>query len=104
MSRSVRRSKAEARLAQLETEFVQRLTAALREYAAGRWGLFGQNNDLLSVKSPAVDLIALGEDIGGVRAELGLRESFMPFERFVLYREMRGPNTPGEPKAGSGSA
>ncbi len=98
MSRSSRQSKAEARLTQLETEFVQKLTAALRDCAKGRWGLFGQNDHLLRLKSPAPEFIALGEAIRGLRAELGFSEPFALYERFLHYRAMRGANVPGEPK------
>jgi hypothetical protein len=98
MSRSSRQRKAEARLAQYETEFVRKLTAALRDCAAGKWGLFGQNDHLLNVKSPAAELVALGENIREVRAELGFPELLTPYEHFLRYRAMREPNTPGEPK------
>lgn len=76
MSRSSRRTQAEVRLAQLEAEFVGRLMPALRDCATGRWGLFGRNDDLLHVGSRAQELVALGDEICGLRAELGLADPF----------------------------
>ena len=98
MSRSSRQSKSECRLAQLETEFVEKLVTALRECAAGRWGVFGQNDRVFSVRSSGPELVALGEKIRELRAELGRLEVFEPYQRFLHYRAMRGPNIPGEPK------
>ena len=46
MSRMLRLEKAESQLRILEAQFLADLTAALRECAAGKWGMFGQNDHL----------------------------------------------------------
>jgi hypothetical protein len=106
VSRAARRQKLEAQLRSLEEQFSSDLVAALRECAAGTWGLFGQN-DALAVEMPllrsaymktAEALIHDGEEIEELRRELGFNEAFNPYKRFVEFRKMRGSNVPGEPK------
>src|SRR4051794_27046656 len=43
MSKAARTRKEEMKLEVLESEFKQRLVSALRDCAAGTWGLFGRN-------------------------------------------------------------
>jgi hypothetical protein len=100
MSRSTRRQKQEAQLRSPEDQFSTNLIAALRECAAGTWGLFGRNELLVGMsRSKNVDrLMEDGEEIERLRVELGLTEPFQPFKRFLEFRKMQSPNTLGEPK------
>ena len=91
MSKASRHSKSEARLAQLETEFVEKLVIALRECEAGRWGLFGQNDQVFSVRGGGPKSVNCVPNSASFRVST-------PYQRFLHYRAMRGPNTPGEPK------
>ena len=52
MSRSGRRQKSEAQLRTLEDQFSTDLVAALKECAAGRWGLFSVRNDAVIERQP----------------------------------------------------
>jgi hypothetical protein len=61
-------------------------------------GLFGQNDHVLKLESPADELTAMGESIRELRTQLGISEAFQMHERFLHYRSLRGPNVPGEPK------
>ncbi len=108
MSQSARRGKLEAQLRTLEEGFTADLISELRECAAGRWGLFGQNDSVIerqpkplrdSLRSrSAARLIEDGEAIRRLRDELGYTEPFSLFERYLHYRQMRSANSPGEPK------
>src|ERR1017187_6541542 len=106
MSRVSKREKAETQLRILEEQFSNDLIVALRECAAGKWGIFGQNDHLAS-DSPLLasaytatgeKLIEQGKEITEMRHELGYAEPFFLFERYRHYREMRSANLPGEPK------
>ena len=108
MSRSARHQKFEAQLRTLEQQFSTDLIKALRDCAAGKWGMFGRYDAALESEHPylrdrlkskvAENLIAQGEEIVRLRQELGYVEPFSPFERYLHYRQMRSANTPGEPK------
>lgn len=106
MSRSGRREKAEAQLRSLEEQFSSDLIAALRGCAAGKWGMFGQNDHLAaempllrSVYTKAAEtLIEQGEQITSLRRSLGYTDSFPLFEQYLQYRQMQSANTAGEPK------
>ena len=58
----------------------------------------GQNDHLINVEGTADTLTRLGESIRGLRSQLGMVEEFQPYDRFLHYRSLRGPNVPGEPK------
>jgi hypothetical protein len=106
MSRSARRQKQELTLRTLEEQFSRNLAAALRDCAAGVWGMFGRNDTVIEkhplremLKSKAAErLLEEGETVERLRQELGFTEPFQPFKRFLEYRQMQGSNTPGEPK------
>jgi hypothetical protein len=98
MSRESRQHKLEQRLEQLEGDYTRILTAALDECRRGRWGLFGKNDHLLKLESPADKLTGMGESIRELRRQLGIAQAFPAHERFLHYRSFRGPNVPGEPK------
>jgi len=57
MSRESRQHKLKRRLEQLEGDYARILAVALDECRRGRWGLFGQNDHLLKVDSPADKLL-----------------------------------------------
>jgi len=93
----------------METEFIAHLVLELGRYAAGKWGLFGRNGNLLQETaspmlnrrlrySPAQRLIKLGQEIIVVRQELCNPEEFEPYACYLEYRSLRSSNTPGEPK------
>ena len=47
MSRSTRRQRSESQLRTLEQQFSTDLITALRDCVAGKWGMFGQNDEAL---------------------------------------------------------
>ena len=85
MSRASRQQKAEAVLKSLEDQFSADLVAELKRCAAGSWGLFGQNPHTVNM---AEALIEQGEAIANMRQELGFTEPYLPFSRFLEYRQM----------------
>lgn len=106
MNRTSRRDRAELQLRAFEEQFLNDLVAALRRCAAGKWGMFGQNDHLASESSllesvytaTAGKLMNKGQEITQMRRKLGYNEPFPPFERYLHYREMQSANSPGEPK------
>jgi hypothetical protein len=100
MSRAARRQKSEAQLRSLEEQFSSDLIAALRECAAGTWGLFGTNDLVIEMSRPKIvdKLVEDADEIEALRRELGFTEPFYPCQRFLEFRQMRGSNVPGEPK------
>src|SRR5262245_26564916 len=86
----------ERKLRLLEDEFRDRLVAALRCCAGGRWGLFGRNEHF--APPDADPLLALGEQIQRIRDKLGIAEPFTPYARLQQLRRRGGANEPGEPK------
>ncbi|HEX3742881.1 MAG TPA: hypothetical protein VHW09_03090 [Bryobacteraceae bacterium] len=84
------------------------LIAALRECAAGKWGMFGRNDAVIERQPEPVRemlrsgvgerLLEAGGNVRGLRRELGYSEPFKPFERYLEYRQMWSANSPGEPK------
>ena len=88
------------RLTQLEAEYRSLLVGALRECAAGYWGLFGHNEHLSPrAKAPKVveELADLAHVIDSVRLRLG-QEPFPLHEQFQASRGRAGANSVGEPK------
>lgn len=90
----------QSRLDDMEAEFEQSLITVLKECAAGRWGLFGQNEHLEERRylhwPAADDLRRRAQQIHILRTELGRPNSVV--ERFLHYCSSRGANVPGEPK------
>ena len=88
------------RLDGLESEFRSLLPPVLRECAAGRWGLFGQNDGYDGSKylfwSEAELLKSMAIEIRSIRQDFG--ESNPDVERFLHYCSLRGSNLPGEPR------
>jgi hypothetical protein len=91
-------------LADLEDEFQTLLLACLRQCAAGRYGLFGQNDHLdpdgrYWSWPEAQRLKVLSEEIQSIRSEFG-----QPNDTVEYFRELcslKGSNVPGEPKLAS---
>jgi hypothetical protein len=91
-----------------EEQFSTKLGAALREFAAGRGGMFGRNDIAIAAEGQhlrealrsktAEELLEAGQKIERLRRELGHTESYPVYKRFLEYRQMHGSNTPGEPK------
>jgi len=100
--------KSEVQLRALEEQFSSDLVAALRECAAGRWGMFGRNDAVIQTLPPSLrevlksktagQLLEAGEEVEHLRRELGYTESFLPYKRYLECRRMQGSNAPGEPK------
>lgn len=83
----------------LEAEYVALLRKALTDCAAGRWGLFGQNEHLRSASNPPEldDLRHLAGTIDQLRARAG--EGQFPLHRdFEAARGRGDANALGEPK------
>jgi hypothetical protein len=90
----------QSRLDSLEAEFSSLLPGVLKECAAGRWGLFGQNDHSDGSKyiywPEAEQLKDMAREIKSMRSDSG--EPNEQVERFLHYCSLRGPNVPGEPK------
>ena len=88
------------RLNGLESEFRLLLPPVLQECAAGRWGLFGQNDAADGSKylfwSKAEQLKSIADEIRSIRHDFG--EANPTVERFLHYCSLRGSNVPGEPQ------
>ena len=94
------RSIKEQRLDDLETKFSPLLLSCLKECAAGRWGLFGQNDSLELSRycqwGEAEQLRDIAAEIRRLRAEFG--QTNTQVDRFLHYCSLRGSNVPGEAK------
>lgn len=100
MAKAQRLERLDIRRLELEAEYKEALTAALRKAAAGSWGLFAHNDDRSARAKwePIVtDLCDRGRDIDEMREQLGL-EPFRLHEEFEASRGPVSSNAPGEPK------
>ena len=83
-----------------ELEYEAALVEALHRSAGGSWGLFDHNQDRgarAKWQATVTDLCDRGEEIGRMRATLGLE----PFSLHGEFEAARGPvpaNAPGEPR------
>jgi len=88
------------RLEGLESDFRSLLPRVLAQCAAGRWGLFGQNDHPDGTKylhwAEAEQLKHIAREIQLIR--LNFQESDPLAERFLHYCSLRGSNLPGEPR------
>ena len=98
-------AKEERQLKLLEEEFRGKLASALKDCAAGQWGLFGRNESRMArdeherfYGSQGRKLLELGEEIMARRRAAGVSGDLPLFTKFKEYRSMRGANDPGEPK------
>jgi hypothetical protein len=94
----------EDRLAEIEKEFRPLLISCLKESAAGRWGLFGQNDHVEHYERywgwpEAKRLNDLAQEFRSIQAEFG--QTGETCERFLELCSLRGSNVPGEPKLGA---
>jgi hypothetical protein len=105
--KEIRREKLEAELGSLETEYRQKLIAALQECINGHVGLLGQNDHLdlpgnlrqnLERGSGATELFSLGKAIEELRHRLGIFEPFALHAKFLAERGRQNANRPGETK------
>ncbi len=84
----------------MEPEFRSLLPRLLKQCAAGRWGLFGQNDHLDESKylywPEAEQLKNMAREIRSIRQDFG--ETNPQVERSLHYCSLRGANVPGEPK------
>ncbi len=100
MGRAERLERLDARRRDLEVEYEEALITALRETAAGAWGLFGHTQDRWTRAKwePIVtDLCDRGEEIDQIRDRLGL-EAFLLHGEFEASRGRVASYAPGEPK------
>lgn len=91
----------EMRLAQLEAEFRSLLVPCLEECANGRWGLFGQNEQVDPEGRywgwpEATRLKELAAEIVTFRTWFG--EENQECRRLLELCSLRGSNVPGEPR------
>ena len=88
------------RLEGLESEFRLLLPLVLKECAAGRWGLFGQNDQFEESRylrwPQAEHLKEMAYEIRSIRQDVGDADSLV--ERLLHDCSLRGANVPGEPK------
>jgi RNAse (barnase) inhibitor barstar len=86
------------RLDEMEADFQSLLLPALKQCAAGRWGLFGQNENLeaaIHLRWDQADhLRQSANQIHVLRKEFGQPNPLV--ERFLYYSSLRGANVPGE--------
>jgi hypothetical protein len=91
----------EMRLAEIEEEFRELLLSCLRQCAAGRWGLFGQNDHIDNYElyygwPEAKRLRGLAQELRSIQIEFG--QANKTCELFLELCALRGQNVPGEPK------
>lgn len=100
MARADRLERLDTQRQALEAEYVASFTAALRATAAGRWGLFGHNEQTgkaAKLSAEVEQLIELGEAIGSMRERLML-EPFALHAKFLAARGRVKSDAVGEPK------
>lgn len=100
MARADRLERLDLRRAELEVEYREVLTTALRKVASGVWGLFGHHKDRAAHAkfAPVVEQLGeTGDEIDDLRRQLGLN----PFDLHREFLASRGPvssDSVGEPK------
>jgi hypothetical protein len=100
MARADRLERLDAQRLALEAEYLACLTEALKATAAGKWGLFGHNEQpskVASLPTEVENLIELGEAIGSMRERLML-EPFTLHGEFLASRGKVKSDAVGEPK------
>ena len=100
MAKADRLERLDVRRAEMEDEYRVALIAALKETAAGRWGLFDHQKDKAARARTApvvAELSEMADDIDRMRDQLGLE----PFNLHPSFMAARGPvasDAVGEPK------
>jgi hypothetical protein len=88
------------RLEALESEFRVLLPRVLKECAAGRWGLFGQNDQREAnqyLRWPEAERLKdMASEIKLIRDDSGEQNEVL--EKFLHYCSLGGANVPGEPR------
>ena len=100
MAKADRLARLAERRTETEAEYRVALIAALRLTAAGRWGLFGHNQDkwTRANAAPTIEgLIELGDEIDRMRDQLSL-EPFTLHQEFLAARGPAKAHAVGEPK------
>lgn len=100
MAKADRLAKLDAHRIELEGDYRAALIKALEVTAAGRWGLFGHNDDRASRAAAApmvAELTELGDDINAMRERL-LLPPFDLHAEFLRSRGKVGAHAVGEPK------
>lgn len=100
MAKADRLARLDVHRAELEAEYRDALVKALRDTAAGRWGLFGHTDDRGSKAAAAPVLAKLGEMsavIDDMRDRLAM-PSFELHREFLASRGRPKSDAVGEPK------
>lgn len=100
MAKADRLERMDVRRAELEQDYMAALVAALRETAAGSWGLFDHQGDRAARArlAPVIaNLTDLGETIDDLRAQLAM-EPFALHAQFLASRGRVAAHAVGEPK------
>lgn len=100
MAKIDRMERLDAQRVDLEAEYRAKLVAALKEAAAGKWGLFGHNEHLFrkaALPTVVAELRDLGEEIDAMRDRLML-EPFALHAEFMASRGRVSAQAVGEPK------
>lgn len=100
MAKAERLARMDERRIEVEAEYRAALINALEITAAGRWGLFGHNNDR-AARAAAAPLIDGLSDLAAEIDELRDRLSLAPFDlhgEFLASRGKVGSHAVGEPK------
>src|SRR6185312_15520437 len=98
MAKADRLERLDALRLELEAEYAEVLTEALRVTAAGKWGLFDHNRDrqMRAAVAPVIDKLAeTGEAIDKARTQLGL-PAFELQQQFLASRGKPSPEAVGE--------
>jgi len=97
---SKRKEIQQQRLEALELEYRVLFPRMLEECAAGRWGLFGQNDQRAAnqyLRWPEAERFKdLASEIKLIRDDSGEQNEVL--ERFLHCCSLRGANVPGEPR------
>lgn len=100
MAKADRLARLDEHRIEMEADYHAALIKALEVTAAGRWGLFGHNDDRASRTAAApmvAELTELGDDINSMRARLSL-PPFALHADFLASRGKVGAHAVGEPK------
>jgi hypothetical protein len=100
-----REARLQRELCAMEADFREQLLRALRMCEQGFWGLFRQNTGIYAERafeeSGGASLAQLGEEIDGIRRQLGVEEPFELYARLLRMSGHKDANYPGEPKLAS---
>ena len=101
MARADRLERLDRRRIELEADYREALIAALKETAAGNWGLFDHRqskHDRARIADAVAELTGLAEEIADLREQLMMDEPFALHAQFLAARGPVGSQAVGEPK------